>query len=177
MTNTMPVKTVHHQTNTPKGLIAAGVIFGMGQAGFFDGIVLHQILQWHHMFSNIESDQTIAGLELNTLGDGLFHLLDWVLTLTGLLLLWQASRKEAPLSVPTFLSAALMGIGVFNLLEGIVDHHLLKIHHVKAGLHQSLYDLSLLAISAGIGIIGWLLLRRQRSLLTPQIVATAESPE
>ena len=92
MPNTVPIKT----TSTPRGLIAAGLIFGMGQAGFFDGIVLHQILQWHHMFSSIESDQTIAGLELNTLGDGLFHLLDWILTLTGLLLLWQAARKEAP---------------------------------------------------------------------------------
>jgi uncharacterized membrane protein len=176
MSNTAPVKTIHHQIDS-RGLIAAGLIFGMGQAGFFDGIVLHQILQWHHMFSNIESDQTIAGLELNTLGDGLFHLLDWVLTLTGLLLLWQVARKEVPLSMSTFLSATLVGIGVFNLFEGIVDHHLLKIHHVKAGLHQSLYDLGFLAISAGIGITGWLLLRRQRSRLALQIGATAESPE
>ena len=66
-----------------------------------------------------------------------------------------------------------MGIGVFNLIEGIVDHHLLKIHHVKAGPHQPLYDFGFLAISAGIGITGWLLLRRQPNPL----VAKAESPE
>lgn len=27
---------------------AAGILFGLGLGGFFDGIVLHQILQWHH---------------------------------------------------------------------------------------------------------------------------------
>ena len=28
---------------------AAGIFLGLGLGGFFDGIVLHQILQWHHM--------------------------------------------------------------------------------------------------------------------------------
>jgi uncharacterized membrane protein len=27
---------------------AAGIFLGLGLGGFFDGIVLHQILQWHH---------------------------------------------------------------------------------------------------------------------------------
>ena len=60
-------------------LIIAGIVLGLGQAGFFDGIVIHQLLQWHHMFTNVETDRTVAGLELNTLGDGLFHLLDYLL--------------------------------------------------------------------------------------------------
>jgi hypothetical protein len=29
----------------------AGVFLGLGLGGFFDGIVLHQVLQWHHMVS------------------------------------------------------------------------------------------------------------------------------
>ncbi|MGL5793714.1 MAG: DUF2243 domain-containing protein, partial [Waterburya sp.] len=57
------------QNTTRRPLIIAGILLGLGQAGFFDGIVFHQLLQWHHMFSNIESTQTIAGLELNTIGD------------------------------------------------------------------------------------------------------------
>jgi uncharacterized membrane protein len=64
-------------------LILAGLVLGLGQGGFFDGIVFHQLLQWHHMFSSIETDMTIAGMELNTFGDGLFHLFDWLLTLVG----------------------------------------------------------------------------------------------
>ncbi len=29
--------------------LSAGILLGLGMGGFFDGIVLHQILQWHHM--------------------------------------------------------------------------------------------------------------------------------
>jgi Predicted membrane protein (DUF2243) len=28
---------------------SAGILLDLGLGGFFDGIVLHQILQWHHM--------------------------------------------------------------------------------------------------------------------------------
>ena len=30
-------------------LRAPGILLGIGPGGFVDGIVLHQILQWHHM--------------------------------------------------------------------------------------------------------------------------------
>jgi uncharacterized membrane protein len=75
-----------------RSLILAGLILGLGQGGFFDGIIFHQLLQWHHMFSSIKTDMTIAGMELNTFGDGLFHLLDWLLTLIGIFLLWLCSQ-------------------------------------------------------------------------------------
>jgi uncharacterized membrane protein len=32
--------------------VAAGLLFGLGLGGFFDGILLHQVLQWHHMLSS-----------------------------------------------------------------------------------------------------------------------------
>lgn len=32
--------------------LLAGIVLGVGLGGFFDGIVLHQILQGHHMFSS-----------------------------------------------------------------------------------------------------------------------------
>lgn len=76
-----------------RSLIIAGILLGLGQAGFFDGIFFHQLLQWHHMFTNIESSNTIPGLELNTLGDGLFHVVDWIMTLAGIITLWKLSKK------------------------------------------------------------------------------------
>ena len=33
-------------------LESAGVALGMGLGGFIDGIVLHQLLQWHNLFSS-----------------------------------------------------------------------------------------------------------------------------
>jgi uncharacterized membrane protein len=38
---------------------ASGLLFGIGLGGFLDGIVLHQILQWHHMLSHVLRDLTI----------------------------------------------------------------------------------------------------------------------
>ena len=32
--------------------ISAGILFGLGLGGFFDGIILHQVLQWHHMLTS-----------------------------------------------------------------------------------------------------------------------------
>lgn len=137
-------------------LIVAGIVLGLGQGGFFDGIVFHQLLQWHHMFSSVRTDMTVAGLELNTLGDGLFHLLDWLLTLTGIFLLWRAGkRQDVPWSDQVFVGALLIGAGLFNVIEGIIDHHILGIHHLRLGPNQLLWDLSFLAVGvllAGIGL-------------------------
>jgi uncharacterized membrane protein len=134
-------------------LLLAGVVLGLGQGGFFDGIVFHQLLQWHHMFSSIETDMTVAGMELNTLGDGLFHLFDWLLTLSGIALLWRAGvRARDSWLGRVFVGALLLGAGIFNLVEGIINHHILGIHHLKPGVNQGLWDIAFLA--SGILLIG-----------------------
>ncbi|NJL83936.1 MAG: DUF2243 domain-containing protein [Chloroflexaceae bacterium] len=154
-----------HQTETEpnrRPLIVAGVILGLGQGGFFDGIVFHQLLQWHHLFSSVETDMTLAGLEVNTLGDGLFHLLNWGLTLLGIFLLWQACRQEnRSLSTRTFLGSLILGAGLFNLIEGIINHHLLAIHHVKAGSSQLAFDLGFLGAGLLLAVVGWLLVKSE----------------
>lgn len=74
--------------------IWAGILLGIGLGGFFDGIVLHQILQWHHMLSD-HGDYPVttdAGLEVNTLRDGLFHATTYIAVIAGLALLWRGSR-------------------------------------------------------------------------------------
>ena len=56
-------------------LVSAGLLLGTGLGGFVDGIVLHQILQWHHMMSDTAGYPvtTLRGLEVNTVADGFFH--------------------------------------------------------------------------------------------------------
>ena len=72
---------------TQRPLLTAGYVLGFGLGGFFDGIVLHQLLQWHHLVSGIVPDDTLAGLELNTLWDGIFHMAMYAITAIGLVLL------------------------------------------------------------------------------------------
>jgi uncharacterized membrane protein len=144
-------------------LIIAGIVIGIGQGGFFDGIVFHQILQWHHMFTSIETSKTVAGLELNTIGDGLFHAFDWLMTVAGIYLLWRALKlDDVPRSTQTFVGSLLAGAGTFNVVEGIIDHHILKIHHVKPGTNELAWDIGFIFVGLLLIAIGWLLVKRDR---------------
>ena len=112
------------------------------------------------MFSSVETNMTVAGMEINTLGDGVFHLFDWIITLVGIGLLWWAGQSTNRIwSEQFFVGSFLMGAGIFNLVEGIIDHHILGIHHLKPGIHQGLWDIGLLASGVFLIGIGWFLMR------------------
>lgn len=111
----------------------AGIFLGLGLGGFFDGIVFHQVLQWHHMFTSAGYPATNLGnLEFNVTWDGLFHISTYVFTLIGMTIHWRrASQPHDPWSWKMLVGAMLMGFGIFNLVEGIIDHQVLGIHHVN----------------------------------------------
>ena len=112
--------------------IASGILFGLGLGGFFDGIVLHQLLQWHHMLSSWYPVNSLENLELNTRWDGIFHSATYLFVLAGLFLLWRAARqRQLYWSVKLLIGTLLLGFGIFNTVEGVVDHHWLGIHHVN----------------------------------------------
>jgi uncharacterized membrane protein len=141
-----------------RSTVLALVLLGVGLGGFVDGIVLHQVLQWHHMLTSTGDHpaDTIAGLETNTLADGLFHLFAWVCVLAGSLLAirdWRAGNR-AP-SWATYAGLLLIGWGAFNLVEGAIDHHLLGIHHVRDDVDDSTWwDLGFLALGAAMVVAG-----------------------
>ena len=141
----------------------AGLLYGLGLGGFVDGIVLHQILQWHHMVSHTEDYPmtTLAGLEVNTLADGFFHLVTWFLVLgasIATVVSWRRGRVAPSWSF--HFGLVLLGWGVFNLVEGIIDHHLLQVHHVRDDLGAPLsWDLAFLASGVLLVVGGWLLHR------------------
>ena len=113
--------------------VAAGILFGIGLGGFFDGIVLHQVLQWHHMVTSAGYPATtLENLKFNTFLDGLFHATTYVFVVLGLITLWRsAHRTHLRWSWKLLCGTMLIGFGLFNLVEGLVDHHLLGVHHVN----------------------------------------------
>ncbi len=146
---------------------SAGVLLGVGLGGFFDGIVLHQILQWHHMVTSAGYPaDSLANLELNTTLDGLFHAATWLFTLAGLIVFWRhARRRHVAWSEKLLAGSILLGFGLFNVVEGLVDHQILGLHHVNETVapERWLYwDLGFLAWGAIMGFIGWVLLRTGR---------------
>jgi uncharacterized membrane protein len=149
-------------TSDTRALVVPGLLLGIGLGGFLDGIVLHQILQWHHMLTSEGSHPatTVAGLETNTLWDGIFHASTWIATALGLYLLWRAMRGGRDWSGKHLLGLVLAGWGAFNLVEGTIDHHILGLHHVRGGDAQGVYDLAFLLFGAVLLAGGLALARR-----------------
>jgi len=142
-------------------LLTASILLGIGLGGFVDGIVLHQILQWHHLVSVPYAPDSVPNLQINTFWDGLFHAATWVATAVGLALLWRASRTSGVLwSTRAFVGSLVVGWGLFNLVEGIVDHHILGIHHVREDVaNVLLWDLGFLAFGAILVAVGWAMIK------------------
>jgi uncharacterized membrane protein len=141
-----------------------GLLYGVGLGGFVDGIVLHQVLQWHHMVSDVHEYPvtTVAGLEVNTLADGFFHLATWCFVVAASLATLHSWRQGriAP-SWSFHFGGVLAGWGLFNLVEGVVDHQLLGVHHVRDDLGGPLsWDLGFLVLGALLVVLGLLLQRR-----------------
>jgi uncharacterized membrane protein len=150
--------------NPGKFPVSAGIFFGLGLGGFFDGIVLHQILQWHHMLtSHGYPPNSVRNLQINTLWDGVFHAATYVFVVIGLVLLWrQAHRRHFFWSTKLLVGSMLLGFGIFNFVEGLIDHHLLGLHHVNETVppEQWIYwDLAFLASGIVMIAVGAMLLR------------------
>ncbi|HEY8375299.1 MAG TPA: DUF2243 domain-containing protein [Nannocystis sp.] len=147
-------------------LIAAGIVMGVGLGGFVDGIVLHQILQWHNMLSARVPTTDLVGMKFNMVYDGLFHALTWIMTVVGLALLWRAGKRaDVPWSGRIFVGALVLGWGLFNFVEGVIDHQLLGLHHVRPGPSQLAWDLAFLASGLAFAWLGAVLIRDGRRAL------------
>ena len=151
-----------------KPLVTSGVFMGIGLGGFFDGILFHQLLQIHNMLSAKFPKTSIANMEINMFWDGLFHTLTYTMTLVGLGLLWKAGkRSDVPWSGKTFMGAMLLGWGLFNFVEGIIDHHILQIHHVVETHGLSAFDYAFDASGVILIIAGWMAMRSARQDAQP----------
>lgn len=152
----MPVEA----QDTRRVSIMPGIILGLGFGGFVDGIALHQIAQWHNMGSAVLPPTTMEAMQQNMVWDGWFHAVSLVLSILGAYLLLGDARDRKLL--PTggmFTGQLILGWGIFNLVEGLIGHHILGIHHVRdVPVHVPLYDWLFLGIGGlGLILVGWML--------------------
>jgi uncharacterized membrane protein len=161
-----------------RSITAPAILLGVGLGGFVDGIALHQVLQWHHMLTAIDDypATTVAGLEVNTLWDGVFHALSYVCVAIGLFWVWARARRGGVVWTWRHLLGWLfVGWGIFNLVEGVIDHHILRLHHVRAGPNELAYDLAFLAIGLILAVAGWVLAKSERPSETPLLEPPADA--
>jgi uncharacterized membrane protein/predicted enzyme related to lactoylglutathione lyase len=137
--------------------VPAGLLLGIGLGGMLDGIVLHQILQWHGMLSARLPPTTMDAMRVNMFADGVFHAATWIVALLGVVLLARGRRAGAAWDARRLWGSAVLGWGLFNVVEGLIDHHLLGLHHVIESMAQPWRaDVAFLAFGAvliGLGIV------------------------
>jgi len=105
----------------------SGYLIGFALGGFFDGILLHQILQWHHLLSTINGDD----IRFQVAADGYFHAAMYVVAGMGLWLLWSAQRRREAYTGRRLLGGILVGFGLWHALDAVLSHWLLGIHRIR----------------------------------------------
>ena len=135
----------------------AGYALGFSLGGFFDGILLHQILQWHHLLSGVE--QARHDVRVLILWDGIFHLLMYVVAFVGLWLLWRGRAEFSGRGADRRLFAnALIGFGAWHIVDAILSHWALGIHRIRMDVDNPLvWDLLWFAVFGLVPTaIGWI---------------------
>lgn len=151
------MKTVRHT----RPLVTAGLLLGIGLGGFLDGILFHQILQLHNMLSARRPPDTVVNLQVNMVFDRLFHAFTWLVTVARVIGLFRAAKRpDVVWSGRILFGSMLSGWALFNLVEGLIDHHILGVHHVVERLGLSIWDWLFLASGVVLLVIGILLSRR-----------------
>jgi uncharacterized membrane protein len=157
VTGSKPVEENAPALAEARAVFSAATVIGIGMGAFLDGIVFHQILQVHSMLSGKVDRRSVVNLEINMFWDGVFHLFAWAATLTGVFLLWRALvRAQTRVSSDLLLGGMMLGWGAFNLVEGLVDHEILGLHHVLEDSATHLApDLAFLALGGVLIVAGW----------------------
>lgn len=149
------------------------------RSGFVDGILFHQVFQLHSMMSarlpirqtpdnGLNDSELAVNLEINMFWDGIFHVATWTAVAIGVTLLWRVTRRYTFERADGFLTGSiLLGFGTFNVVEGLINHHLLHLHHVTETPGHLLYDLLFLASGVVLIAVGVLLTRSPPPLANP----------
>jgi len=150
---------------SPVPLTTASTVLGIGLGGFVDGIFLHQVFQAHEMLSNRIDATNYIGKSVNMFWDGIFHAFCLMVAVMGVILLWKLMlRNDVDRSGKLFAAGLLFGWGIFNLVEGIIDHQVLKLHNViEYADNHAPGNYAFLGISLIMIGIGWVLVRKENN--------------
>ncbi|MEU9419042.1 DUF2243 domain-containing protein [Streptomyces sp. NPDC048272] len=114
-----------------RSLLACGML-GTAFMAAIDEIVFHQVLGWHHFY-----DRSTLGVGL--MSDGLLHTAELLALVVGFFLYADLRRRRALASGHAW-AGFFLGLGIFQLFDGIVDHKLLRLHQIRYGVDVTPYD-------------------------------------
>lgn len=128
----------------------------MPWGGFFDGILLHQILQWHHLLSGIQTG-ALGSLAAQVAADGAFHALMYVIATLGLIELCRARLVSASFDAQPSSGLFWIGFGVWHILDTVLSHWITGIHRVKMDADSPLiWDIAWVVVFGIVPLLyGW----------------------
>ncbi|MDQ2049150.1 DUF2243 domain-containing protein [Natronolimnohabitans sp. A-GB9] len=146
-------------TGTRRRLLLSGGTIGFGFGAVIDVVLFHQIFQTHHLLSGFYDPYSLDGLRTNVMFDGLFTLGMLSIMAVGLGLLWRlANGTDRRFSTTYLVGAIVVGMGTFNVIDGVVSHYVLDLHNVVHGTEA--WNPHWLAVSVLMLAVGLWLLRR-----------------
>lgn len=151
MTNT----TDSARTFDTRRSLWGAVLVGIGVMAALDEIVFHQLLQWHHFF---DFSTPAFGL----LSDGLLHAGELLAMVVGVFMLLDLSQRRC-LSIAWAKAGVFLGMGGFQLFDGLINHKVLRLHQIRYGVDPLMYDLVWNAIALVFLLIGVWFWRRART--------------
>jgi uncharacterized membrane protein len=134
-------------------------LLGAGLMGELDAIAFHHLLRWHNLYVH-------GGEEWRSLSDGVLHLAITAMLLSGFVMASRFRGRVGDALSGTFLAGTtILGMGAFQLLDGILFHKVLGLHPVREGAENILlYDAAWLAFAILLLLVGSILRRQARRL-------------
>lgn len=130
-------------------------LIGIGIMAAIDEIVFHQLLAWHHFYD-------LATPEWALFSDGLLHAAELLILVAGFFFYADLRRQNQLFPVWAW-SGFFLGMGVFQLFDGIVDHKILQLHQVRYGVENLLwYDIGWNAAGVLLLLTGWIIRGKAR---------------
>ena len=137
----------------PRRSLLVAAMIGVGATAGADEVVFHQLLGWHHLYDG-------STTEVALLSDGLLHTAELVVLVAGFLA-FARLRRDRALAARSAWAGLLLGMGGFQLFDGVVNHKLLRLHQVRYGVELLPYDLAWNAAGLVLVVAGVLLARRE----------------
>jgi uncharacterized membrane protein len=134
----------------------AGALVGVGVMAAIDEIIFHQLLAWHHFY-----DHSTA--EIALLSDGLLHAAELVAIVAGFFRLLDLRRNQALIKARAW-AGFFLGLGAFQLFDGVVDHKVLRVHQVRNVENILPYDIAWNSVGLMLLLIGVWLTRDVKAL-------------
>lgn len=140
--------------NAKRRSMWAAALIGVGIMAAVDEIIFHQLLSWHHFYDG-------STREVGLMADGLLHSAELIAIVAGFFMLLDL-RKNRSLIIPRAWAGLFLGLGAFQLFDGIIDHKVLRLHQIRYVENLLPYDITWNAAGLILLLIGLYLLKRAR---------------